>query len=263
MNTMTTTPVGQDSPGTTPQRSALARNAWILAGGLALTALGLAAGLAWRPSAPSAEFAAPGSVATTKASLAGNEAVVEPSAPTAKPAEAAAPTAAPVPPAPTQHKSSTHVAKAAPGETHASNGVSTPLATQPAAVCATCGVVEGVREVTQKGQGTGLGAVAGGVLGGAVGNKMGHGNGRAAMTVLGAIGGGLAGNEIEKRARSETVYDVRVRMDDGSVRTLQQKTAPTPGTRVTVEGNTLHTRSVADSQGGQGQMMKTSSSTGT
>ena len=140
-------------------------------------------------------------------------------------------------------------------ETHASHGATTPLDTQPAAVCGNCGVIEGVRELTVKGKGTGLGAVAGGVLGGAVGNQVGKGGGRTAMTVLGAIGGGLAGNEIEKRQRSETVYEVRVRMDDGSVRSFQQKMAPTPGSRVTVDGNTLH---VTRSGGGDGQMMKTS-----
>src|SRR5436190_154739 len=103
-------------------------------------------------------------------------------------------------------------------------GGTSPLATQPVAVCTQCGVIEGVREVQQKGTGTGLGAVGGAVVGGAVGNQIGKGSGRTAMTVLGAIGGGLAGNEVEKRVRSETVYEVRVRMDDGSVRTLTQKT---------------------------------------
>jgi len=44
-------------------------------------------------------------------------------------------------------------------------------------------------------------------------------------------------------------------MDDGSVRSFQQKTAPTPGSRVTVDGNTLH---VTRSGGGDAQMMKTS-----
>ena len=94
------------------------------------------------------------------------------------------------------------------------------------------------------------------LLGGAVGNKMGHGSGRTATTVLGAIGGGLAGNEVEKRARAETVYEVRVRMDDGSTRTFTQKTAPTPGSRVTVDGNTLHTTRAPQ---GEGQMVRTSS----
>lgn len=108
-----------------------------------------------------------------------------------------------------------------------------------APACANCGVVESVRSVTKKGQGTGLGAVAGGVVGAAVGNQVGKGNGRTAMTVLGAVGGGLAGNEVEKRARSTTVHEVRVRMDDGTVRTFEQAQPAHAGERVIVQGNTL------------------------
>ncbi|MDE2503291.1 MAG: glycine zipper 2TM domain-containing protein, partial [Burkholderiales bacterium] len=114
------------------------------------------------------------------------------------------------------------------------------LATQPAALCADCGVVEGVRAVRREGQGTGLGAVAGGVLGGVVGHQLGGGNGKAALTLLGAIGGGLAGNEVEKRQRAETVYEIRVRMDDGTLRTYTRASAPAPGTRVTVDAQGLH-----------------------
>jgi outer membrane lipoprotein SlyB len=108
-----------------------------------------------------------------------------------------------------------------------------------APTCADCGVIESVRSVTRKGQGTGLGAVAGGVVGAAVGNQIGKGNGRSAMTVLGAVGGGLAGNEIEKRSRSVTVHEVRVRMDDGSLRTIEQAEPPHAGDRVVVQGNVL------------------------
>lgn len=111
--------------------------------------------------------------------------------------------------------------------------------TAQAPVCRDCGVVESVRTVTHKGQSSGVGALAGGVLGAAVGNQMGKGNGRTAMTVLGAIGGGFAGHEIEKQARAETVYAVRVRMDDGSVRSFQRAQPVAVGTAVTVQGQTL------------------------
>jgi len=117
----------------------------------------------------------------------------------------------------------------------------TVVAAKPAAAptCHDCGVVESVRQVTHKGQASGVGAVAGGVLGGVVGNQVGRGNGRTAMTVLGAVGGGLAGNEIEKRTKSVTVHEVTVRMDDGSVRTIEQAQAPRTGERVIVQGKTL------------------------
>jgi outer membrane lipoprotein SlyB len=57
--------------------------------------------------------------------------------------------------------------------------------------------------------------------------------------VLGAVGGGLAGHEVEKQARSTTVYQVQMRMDDGSTRTVTQNTAPAVGARFEVEGSQL------------------------
>jgi outer membrane lipoprotein SlyB len=108
-----------------------------------------------------------------------------------------------------------------------------------APICSDCGVVESVRSIKRKGQGTGIGAVAGGVVGAALGNQVGKGNGRSAMTVLGAVGGGVAGHEIEKQARSVTVHEVRVRMDDGSLRTIEQSQPAHAGDRVIVQGNML------------------------
>jgi outer membrane lipoprotein SlyB len=206
----------------------------------------------------------------TRSSLASNEAVVDTSAKRGDMPTEKSTTGTPVPPVDNNHEQAPS-ARVAPNRStpahrtpspaqsqqYASVGGTTPLATQPAAVCAHCGVIEAVREVTVKGQGTGLGAVAGGVLGGAVGNQIGKGNGRAAMTVLGAIGGGFAGNEVEKRARSEKIYEVRVRMDDGQLRTFQQKSAPAPGSRVTVDGNSLHITH-DNGSGNDGQMMRTS-----
>jgi outer membrane lipoprotein SlyB len=111
-----------------------------------------------------------------------------------------------------------------------------------AAVCDSCGVVEAVTPFQQKGEGTGIGAVAGGVIGGVLGNQVGGGNGKKAMTVIGAVGGGMAGHEIEKRQRATTLYSVKVRMEDGSLRTLTQSTAPTVGQKVTVEGSQVKAR---------------------
>jgi outer membrane lipoprotein SlyB len=81
--------------------------------------------------------------------------------------------------------------------------------------------------------------VAGGVIGAALGNQVGHGNGRTLATVLGAVGGGFAGHAIEGQVRKETVYQVGVRMEDGSRRTIESATAPSIGSRVTVDGNGL------------------------
>ena len=132
--------------------------------------------------------------------------------------------------------------------------------TTPAALCATCGTVEAVNSVQEKGEGTGMGAVAGGVLGGVVGHQVGGGNGKTAMTVIGALGGGLAGHEVEKRIRSETHYDVKVRMEDGSTRVFRQAQSIAVGTRVVADGTTL--RVARDAlPSGEPQMVRTSSTT--
>jgi outer membrane lipoprotein SlyB len=130
---------------------------------------------------------------------------------------------------------------------------STPLDTRPAAAsldCDTCGIVEMVTPVQRKGEATGLGAVAGGVLGGVVGHQIGGGNGRKAMTLLGAVGGGLAGNEIEKRQRSTTAYQLKIRMADGSTRSLTQAQALAVGQHVHFDGQHVTPMAVDAAPGG-------------
>ena len=70
--------------------------------------------------------------------------------------------------------------------------------------------------------GSGVSIAAGAVVGGLLGNHFGGGNGRSLATLPGAVGGGYAGNEIEKRSRKTTVTAVRVRMSNGSVRTFTE-----------------------------------------
>jgi outer membrane lipoprotein SlyB len=117
-------------------------------------------------------------------------------------------------------------------------------AQQPAqhpAYCSTCGTVESISAIKQEGHGTGIGAVGGAVAGGVVGNQFGRGGGRTAMTLLGALGGGLAGNSVEKHIRSETDYSVHVRMENGKTRTFTYKNAPpfAQGQRVHIQNGTL------------------------
>ena len=92
--------------------------------------------------------------------------------------------------------------------------------------CAACGVIESVRSVELRGDASGIGAVTGGVTGAVLGNTMGRGRGNTAMTIIGAAGGALAGNEIEKSMKKRHAYRLTVRMEDGSVRTLSQSTPP-------------------------------------
>jgi outer membrane lipoprotein SlyB len=108
-----------------------------------------------------------------------------------------------------------------------------------AAECADCGVVESIRVVETKGQGTGLGAVTGGVLGGILGNQVGGGRGRTAMTVVGAGAGAYAGHEIEKNMNKSMSYQIRVRMNDGRYRTFYERSQPalSVGQKVRVTSN--------------------------
>ena len=111
--------------------------------------------------------------------------------------------------------------------------------------CASCGTVASIHTLVLKGDATGLGAVAGGVTGAVVGNQIGRGNGNTAMTILGAAGGAFAGNEIEKNVRKHYSYRVTVHMDDGSIRTVSQPSAPavTVGERVRVVNGSVIARS--------------------
>lgn len=112
---------------------------------------------------------------------------------------------------------------------------------QPAAktVCSACGVVESVTPVVRKGQASAVGSIAGGVLGAVIGNQVGQGSGKTVATVLGGVGGVLAGREIEKNVKKTTVYNVQVRMEDGSLRSFEQATSMAVGTKVTVEAGSL------------------------
>lgn len=109
------------------------------------------------------------------------------------------------------------------------------------AYCSTCGTVESIASVRHEGHGTGIGAVGGAVAGGLLGNQFGSGNGRTAMTVLGAVGGGFAGNSVEKHLRSETSYQVRVRMQNGRLRYFNYRQPPPfqQGERVHIEHGAL------------------------
>ena len=112
-----------------------------------------------------------------------------------------------------------------------------------AVTCRECGVVESVEAVKVQGKTNGLGAVAGGVGGALVGNRIAGNRNRTLGGVVGAVGGGLLGNAIEKHERTSTVYDVKVRMEDGSVCTVRESTSPAVGEKVRVESDGLHDRS--------------------
>ena len=92
--------------------------------------------------------------------------------------------------------------------------------------CANCGNVESVRAIKQRAQGSGLGAAGGAVVGGLLGNQIGGGHGRQLATVAGAIGGAVVGNQVEGNMKASTSYEIRVRLDDGTLRTFHQSSEP-------------------------------------
>jgi outer membrane lipoprotein SlyB len=123
-----------------------------------------------------------------------------------------------------------------------------PAAQQPsAAACLQCGVVVSVNTVQVPVQNQSepiVGTVAGGVVGGVVGNQFGGGHGRTALTVLGAVGGALAGREIERNIKQQqtvTRYQLVARTNDGRTHTFNSATPfqYAPGQAIRVENNQL------------------------
>jgi len=92
--------------------------------------------------------------------------------------------------------------------------------------CADCGVIQSMRYVEEKGQGSGVGAVTGGVIGGVVGHQFGSGRGNTAATIVGAGAGAYAGHQVEKEVKKKKYWSVSVRMDDGTVRQLTYSERP-------------------------------------
>ncbi len=227
------------------QASSASKPLWAAVGILGVAVLAMGGTMIYQMRNPPAA-AAPVALATPQAT-----AQVVPPAATAVAGTAAddlaeKPVVAPAKPAPVPVKKVVKpTPKPAPAPSYA--GVSPAPAPYPApvpvAVCHACGAVESVTPIERsaKPAGPGIGAVAGGVLGAVLGNQVGHGGGRTAATILGAVGGGFAGNAIEGHMRKETVYQVGVRMEDGSQRMVEVARAPSVGSRVTVEGNVLRT----------------------
>jgi outer membrane lipoprotein SlyB len=186
---------------------------------------------------------APSSAATTPAPGGITLPVLTQEAPVAKPAPKAAVKKAPKP----------ALQARAPEEFHPV-ALPQPVAQAPApayvpqpvaqATCLDCGEVAAVNAVEQKGEGSWIGPVAGGVGGAILGKQVGKGSGNTIMTILGAAGGAWAGHKIEQKVRTTTRWDVVVRMEDGSTRTVSAAEQPLwrVGDRVRVTNGTLEPR---------------------
>jgi len=87
---------------------------------------------------------------------------------------------------------------------------------------------------------TGVGAVVGGLAGLGIGSLIGAGTGRDVAMVAGAIGGALAGNEVQKKKDQPVpAQQIIVRMSSGVLVAVTQPTGPNlfVGQRVYVQGS--------------------------
>lgn len=122
----------------------------------------------------------------------------------------------------------------------AENVADAPVVTPP---CDHCGTITAIRELSRKGDASGLGAATGAVIGGVVGRSVANKR-KDVVTVVGAIGGGVAGHEIEKQINSETYYEIEVRMEDGGAQMLyaDELYGLLPGAEVEVVGRVARMR---------------------
>ena len=180
---------------------------------IVFSAVGVGAMMGWIPSsiggANDAAVLESKAAADSAPKAAARSAPATPSAPSAPAAKAARP-----------------MQQAAPAPQQVANQETRSVAPQAGITCAECGVIESVREIEAKGSGSGLGVVGGAVVGGLLGSQVGGGKGQDVMTVVGAVGGGFAGNEVEKRVKSTKSYSTTVRLDDGTSRVFSDAAAP-------------------------------------
>ena len=111
--------------------------------------------------------------------------------------------------------------------------------------CDQCGTVEREEQNITQGGGHGTaGTIIGAIAGGVLGNQIGKGSGRKLATVGGAVGGGFAGHAIGNKAGSSTTWIVRIKMSNGSYQNIQVKDASAirQGDLVQVDANGNITR---------------------
>jgi outer membrane lipoprotein SlyB len=88
--------------------------------------------------------------------------------------------------------------------------VNAPLSARP-------GVVERVQPVTVEGRATTIGRLGGAAIGSAAAQEVGKGTGNDLARVGAAIGGAVAGEQVETVARRRPGQELEVRLDDGNL----------------------------------------------
>ena len=116
-------------------------------------------------------------------------------------------------------------------------GCNTPPAFQVDQPAARVGTVESITQDSVQNVNNAVGAIGGALIGGGLGSLIGGGTGQTVATVVGAVGGGFAGNALAERSQT-IVWRIGVRYDDGTLATVQQTVAPNLriGDRVRVTG---------------------------
>jgi len=116
-------------------------------------------------------------------------------------------------------------------------GCNTPPAYQVDQPSSRVGTVESINQDSVQNVNSTVGAIGGALIGGGLGSLIGGGTGQVVATVVGAVGGGFAGNELAQRSQT-LVWRIGVRYGDGSFATVQQTSAPNLriGDRVRVTG---------------------------
>jgi outer membrane lipoprotein SlyB len=195
----------------------------LIIAGIAVTVFslaGVAAIMGWIPTSTGQNAAAQAPIAQLEA----------PQAPVEAPRAAPEPAKEVYAPAPHAAKPRTHVAKKEP--VRIAKAEPQPQVAQippppPARImCRECGVIDGVHEVEKAGEGSGGGAIGGAILGGVAGHQVGSGRGNTVMTVLGALGGAVAGNAVEKKVKTTKEYEVLVKFEDGNTKIITLPAAP-------------------------------------
>jgi outer membrane lipoprotein SlyB len=113
----------------------------------------------------------------------------------------------------------------------------------PPQTCPDCGTIANIKEVKKKGTSSGMGAVTGALIGGGLGYAVGGSGHRTAGTLIGAGGGALAGNYIEKSASAGKTFKIEVRFDNGTTQTFHYDSHPSwnIGSRVKLVNGQLMT----------------------
>jgi len=87
--------------------------------------------------------------------------------------------------------------------------------------------IESIRQVVEhkNSPSNPLGIIAGGLIGGGLGSLIGGGSGRTAATIIGALGGGYIGHNIQN-SQTQTVWEIGVKYDNGTWGTIRQTASP-------------------------------------